>query len=141
MGGSSSTYTLSDSDGIINGPFGAVEHLERVLRLYERAVTEAVEQFADSEKRRVRRLASSVENNWYKLRESLNVRYDYETGEFVYEVEGDELVNQIAAELEYGTPGNPPNALLRSAALDGAQVSDLEVANGIRKYIDKRQSW
>lgn len=141
MNGSSSTYTLSDSNGIITGPFRAVEHVEHVLRLYEAAVAEAVEQFAASEKRRVRRLASSLENNWSKLRDSLNVRYDYESGDFVYEVEGDDLVKKMAAELEYGTPEMPPSSLIRSSALDGAQVADVEVSHGIRKYIDKRQSW
>jgi len=141
MNGSSSTYTLSDSDGIINGPFGVVEHLENVLRMYEDAINEAVEQFAASEKKRMRRLASSVDNNWNKLKDSLNVRYDYESGDFVYEVEGDDLVRQIAMELEYGTPENPPNSLLRSSALEGAQVSEVEVSTGIRQYIDKRKSW
>lgn len=135
MIGSSSTYSSSGSKGIITGSFGAVERLEYILESYKEALTDSIDQFAESETERIRRLASSVESSWYKLRDSLSVHYDYETGEFVYGVIGDDNDMELSMELEYGTPDSPPKPLLRTAALTGAQVSQSEITTGIRQYL------
>ena len=137
MNGSSSTHTSSGSDGIINGTFGAVEYAEYLLNTYKDAVVEAIDEFSQSEKQRIKRLASSPDSSWNKLKDSLNVQYDYDSGEFVYKVDGNSEEQRLSVELEYGTPDTPPNSLLRSAALTGAQTVESEVANGVRRRLHR----
>lgn len=137
MTGISLSSTTVGSNGIFTGSFGAVDSAKTLIAEYHNLLIQTLNQAAEQETNRVRKAAASNESPWNKLSNNIKVDYDYENGQFVYGVKGDEQVQKKAMELEYGTLDTPPSPLLRSSAIQGqydlSASIDQQVSNEMGK--------
>lgn len=137
MTGTYSSTLTEGSDGVFKGSFGAVEDVKVLLSEYHGVLMTALQQAAGEETDRIRQIAAESDSPWNPIADSLYVDFDYEAGQFVYGVKGDEKVQQKAVDLEYGMLEQPPAPLLRSSAIQGqydlSSAIDAKVHNELGK--------
>jgi hypothetical protein len=138
MTGNYSSTLSQGSNGIFTGSFGAVDEVKTLVSEYHAVLMQAIKDAAKEETQRVRQAASDEKSPWNSIADSLNVDFDYNEGQFVYGVQGDEKTQQKAMDLEYGTLENAPAPLLRSSAIQGQYDLSLTLDSKVNNELGKR---
>lgn len=137
MIGINSSSISTGSNGVITGSFGAVDNVKVLLSEYHAVLMKAIKDASARETQRVRQAASAADSPWNGIANNLNVDFDYEEGQFSYNVTGDEEAQKKAMDLEYGTLDQAPQPLLRSSAIQGQYDLSLSIDSTINSELGK----
>lgn len=135
MTGSSKTHSSTGSKGIFNGTFSAVEYAENILSRYDDALMSILNQKAESRQAELRETARTSDTGWASIANSIEVKYDHESRNFTYTINGDEATQEKAMNLEYGNGHLAPTPLLRGTVLQQQDKDTKEIDTALQRLL------